>query len=162
MADPRTESLKSNIAEDVNAVIAGEASAPPPPAAARKMEAIAGTFREHAVDEVIDGERQEQTSRTLARVSQFIDYAFFLLYTLLVFRFVLVLVAARSSAGFVRFIASVTDPFYAPFKNIVASTEATQGHTMMLPLVIALAAYVVLHIVINRLLRLIAIRKTTI
>ena len=162
MADPRTEILKSNVASDVNAKIAGQASEPPPPAAAQRMDRVAETFRDHAVDEVVDAERATQRSRVVARVSQFIDYAFFLIYTLLAIRFVLVLAAARSTAGFVEFIVRITDPFYTPFKNIVASTDASPGHTVMLPLLIALGAYIVLHVAINRLLRLVTIRKTAI
>ncbi len=96
-----------------------------------------------------------------AAVPQIIDYAFFLLYALLAIRFVLVLVAARSTAGFVQFIVTVTDPFYSPFKGIVETTE-TSGHTLMLPLLVAIGAYAVLHLAINRLLRLIAVRQTAI
>jgi len=176
MPEPRTDTLanedarralqhgsvKSNVVSDVNAEIAGRVSEPPPPAAARKIEAVAGTFRDHAVDDVVDSERAVRRSRGVARLSQFIDYAFFLIYALLAIRFVLVLVAARSTSGFVQFIASVTDPFYAPFKGIVASTEASPGHTLMLPLLVALGAYVVLHVAINRLLRLVTLRKTAI
>jgi uncharacterized protein YggT (Ycf19 family) len=112
----------------------------------------------HTVDEV-DEERALRRSRGVARVSQFIDYAFFLIYALLLIRFALVLVAANSTSGFVQFIVRVSDPFYAPFKGIVQTTEATPGHTLMLPLLVAIVAYFILHIAINRLLRLIAIRR---
>ena len=36
-------------------------------------------------------------------------------------RFLLALMAARSTAGFVQFIVTVSNPFYAPFRGIVAS-----------------------------------------
>lgn len=154
--------VKSQVEGDVNAEIAAQASQAPPPAAARKIEQVAGTFREHAVDEVVDSERSARTSRGVARLSQFIDYGFFLIYALLAIRFVLSLIAARSSAGFVQFIVSVSNPFYAPFKNIVASPRTGEGHTLLLPMVVALGAYLVLHLAINRLLRLVALRKTEI
>jgi hypothetical protein len=70
--------------------------------------------------------------------------------------------AARSGAGFVRFIVAVTDPLYEPFRGIVASPRTDGGHTLMMPLVIAIIAYVLLHLGINGLLRLIAHRKTAI
>lgn len=57
----------------------------------------------------------------VARISQVLDYGFMLLYALLAIRFGLALLAARSSAGFVKLIVALTDPFYAPFKGIVAS-----------------------------------------
>ena len=128
---------------------------------AARRAAIAESLRDDAVDEVVVSERVVRTSRGVARLSQFIDYAFFLLYALLAIRFVLVLVAARSSSGFVQFIVTATDPFYRPFKGIVETTE-TSGHTLMLPLLVAIGAYAVLHLAINRLLRLIVVRRTAI
>jgi uncharacterized protein YggT (Ycf19 family) len=114
-------------------------------------------WRTHTVD--IDDERAVGRSRAVARVSQFIDYVFFLIYALLLIRFVLVLAAANSTSGFVQFIVRVSDPFYAPFKGIVQTTEATPGHTLMLPLLVAIVAYFILHVAINRLLRLFANRR---
>ncbi len=77
-------------------------------------------------------------------------------------RFVLALLAARSGAGFVRFIVAVTDPFYRPFRGIVSSPSTDGGHTLMMPLVIAIVVYILLHLGINGLLRLFAHRKTAI
>jgi hypothetical protein len=158
----RRDAVKANVEGDVNAEIAAQASQPRPPSAGRKIEQVVGTFREHAVDEVIDSEQAVQRSRGVARVSQFIDYAFFLIYALLAIRFVLALIAARSNTGFVQFIVSLTNPLYAPFKSIVASPRLDDGHTLPLPVVIAIGAYLLLHLAINRLLRLIAVRKTEI
>ena len=89
----------------------------------------------------------------MARISQVIDYLFFVLYALLGLRFLLALLAASSSAGFVRFIVTVTDPFYEPFRGIVSSPRTDGGHTLMVPLVIAFIVYVLLHLAINGLLR---------
>ncbi len=155
------ESIKAQVEGDVNAEIAQQASQAPAGSDARRIERVAGSFRERAVDEVASSEREVVRSRGVARVSQFIDYAFFLIYALLTIRFVLSLIAAKSSAGFSKFIVSVSEPFYAPFKGIVASPKEG-GHTLLLPVLVALGAYVVLHLVINRLLRLIAVRKTEI
>jgi uncharacterized protein YggT (Ycf19 family) len=77
-------------------------------------------------------------------------------------RFLLALLAARSSAGFVRFIVAVTAPFYEPFRGIVASPSTNAGHTLLLPIVVAIIAYVLLHLAINGLLRMFAHRKTEI
>jgi uncharacterized protein YggT (Ycf19 family) len=57
----------------------------------------------------------------LARLSQFIDYIFWLLYSLLIIRLILVFFSANSWTGFVRFVDTLTNPFYAPFRGIVAS-----------------------------------------
>jgi len=91
-----------------------------------------------------------------------VDYIFYIIYALLAMRFLLALLAARSTAGFVQFIVTVSNPFYAPFRGIVASPTTEGGHTLLLPIVIALVAYVILHLLINGLLRLLAHRKTEI
>jgi uncharacterized protein YggT (Ycf19 family) len=103
-----------------------------------------------------------QRRHGVARLSQFIDYAFWLIYLLLIMRFVLSLIGARSSAGFVKLIVRVTSPLFTPFQNIVESPKLEGGQTVLLPVVVALVAYIVLHIAINRLLRLIVVRKTEI
>jgi hypothetical protein len=155
------EAVKTQVEDDVNAEIGAKATLRPS-GAVRKVEQVADTLRRHAVEEVVDSERSMRRSRGVARLSQFIDYAFFLIYALLAVRFVLVLIAARSTSGFVEFIVRVTSPLYEPFEGIVASTKTGDGHTVMLPLLVAIGAYVVLHIAINRLLRLVAVRKTEI
>ncbi len=156
------ESVKSQVEGEVNAEIADRASQRSTPREDDKIEQVAGEFRTKAVDEVVDTEREVERGRGLARVSQVVDYAFFLLYALLGMRFLLALLAARSSAGFVQFIVAVTNPFYEPFRGIVASPSTNQGHTLLLPIVVAIIAYVILHLAINRLLRLLAHRKTAI
>jgi len=94
-----------------------------------------------------------------ARGSQFLDYAFYVIYTLLTVRLVLALIAAQSGNGFVRFIAAITNPFYAPFKGIVSSPTTESGNTFVVPIVIAIAVYVLLHLGINGLLRMVGSRK---
>lgn len=155
------EVVKAEIETDVNAEIAARADRTTRPEA-QQMEAIAGEFRAKAVDEVVETEREVERARGLARVSQVVDYIFYVIYGLLAIRLLLALLAARRSAGFVQFIYSVTDPFYAPFRGIVASPTAEGGHTLALPIILALIVYALLHLGINGLLRLIAHRKTEI
>ena len=156
------DDVKANIEGDVNAEIQAQASRGPGPAEAHQIEQAAGTFRKHAVNEVIDSEKEVRRGRGAARLAQFIDYAFFLIYALLAIRFVLSLMAAKSSAGFVKFIVTVTDPFYAPFENIVSSPKSSDGHTLLLPMLVAMGAYLVLHMAIKGLLRLVATRTSEI
>ncbi len=156
------ESVKAQVEGDVNAEIADRASQGPPPGEGRKIEQVASQFRSKAVDEVVDTDREVERSRGVARISQVVDYIFYLIYALLGMRFLLALLAARSTAGFVQFIVAVTNPFYAPFRGIVASPSTDQGHTLLLPIVIAIIAYILLHLAINGLLRMLAHRKTAI
>ena len=154
-------SVKSQVEGEVQAEIAEHAAETPPREEAR-VQQLAGEFRAKAVDEVAQSEREVERARGVARISQIIDYIFFVLYALLGLRFLLALLAARSSAGFVRFIVAVTDPFYLPFRGIVASPTTDGGHTLMLPLVIAIIVYLLLHLAVNGLLRIIAHRKTAV
>ena len=97
----------------------------------------------------------------LARASQFIDYAFMLLYSLLFLRVLLVFFSARGGSGFVKFVEGITNPFFAPFRGIVASQEVADGFTLAVPILIALVVYGLLHLAINRLLHVVVYRRTT-
>lgn len=155
------ETVKAQVEGEVQAEIADQASQPAADEPQR-IQQVAGDFRAKAVDEVIDTEREVERGRGAARVSQIVDYIFYVIYGLLGMRFLLALLAARSTAGFVQFIVTVTNPFYAPFRGIVASPSTDQGHTLMLPIIVAIIAYVLLHLAINGLLRMLAHRKTAI
>jgi uncharacterized protein YggT (Ycf19 family) len=98
----------------------------------------------------------------LGLVSRFIDYLFWLLYSLLFVRLLLVFFHANASAGFVQFIDRVTNPFYSPFRGIVASQEIDGGYTLAIPILVALAVYALLHLAINKLLRVVAYRRTAV
>ena len=155
------ERVKSKVDAEVNSEIAGRATRPAPGDAAR-IDDVAGQLRNKAVDEAVGGEREVSRARGAARGSQFLDYAFYLIYGLLAIRLVLALIAARPSNGFVQFIATITDPLYAPFRGIVSSPTAEGGYTLALPIVIAIVVYMLLHAAINGMLRMVAQRKTEI
>ena len=155
------QAVKSQVESRVNSEIAGEASVVSAEGQARVVE-VAADLREQAVDDTVKGERAVGRGRVAARGSQFLDYAFYVVYSLLGIRLVLALIAANSSNGFVKGIRAVTDPFYAPFRGIVSSPSAEGGHTLVVPILIALVVYALLHAAINGLLRMVAQRKTTI
>lgn len=152
--------MKSQVERDVNADIA-ERAENTTRAEAQEMDKVAGQFRGKAINEVVETDRAVSRARSLARLSQVIDYVFYIVYTLLAIRLVLALIAARSSNGFVQLIRTVTDPFYSLFRGIVDSP--TVGNlTLVWPIAIAIIVYALLHLGINGLLRLIAHRKTVI
>jgi uncharacterized protein YggT (Ycf19 family) len=153
------EAIKSSVKGEVGGEIAAVAQVPTR-GEAQRIDNIAVHMRQKAVDEVIETEHEVERGRALARVSQVVDYIFFLIYGLLVIRLLLALMAARSEAGFVQFIRTISDPFYAPFRGIVASPSTPEGFTLALPIVIALVVYIVLHMAINGLLRMFVHRKT--
>lgn len=96
---------------------------------------------------------REQRSYAVGRVIMGVDYLFYLLYAVLAVRFVLALVGASQTAGFVQFINGITQPFYAPFAGIVAS-PSMNGGVMDFPVLIAILAYALLHMAVRGLLRL--------
>ena len=156
------ESVKSQVESDVQSEISQRAAVKSTPDESRRVDQVAGEFRSKAVNEVVETEREVERSRGLARISQVVDYIFWVIYALLGMRFLLALLAARSSAGFVQFIVTISNPFYAPFRGIVASPSTDSGHTLLLPIVVAIIAYALLHLAINGLLRMFAHRKTEI
>jgi uncharacterized protein YggT (Ycf19 family) len=127
-----------------------------------RINNIAGNMRHKAIDEVVETQNEIERGRILARISQIVDYFFYVVYALLTIRLVLALFAARPSAGFVQFIYTITDPIYAPFKGIVPSPSVEGGFTLALPIIIALIVYLVVHLGINGLLRIFVHRKTEI
>jgi uncharacterized protein YggT (Ycf19 family) len=153
--------VKSRIENDVNSEIAARADNTTS-AEAQKMEGVAEEFRGKAINEVVHTEREVGRSRVAARISQVIDFVFYVIYGLLALRLLLALLAAKSSAGFVQFIRNVTDPLYEPFRGIVNSPTIEGGYTLVLPIVIAIIVYALVHLGINGLLRLLTSRKTVI
>lgn len=153
------EAIKSGVKADVGSEIVAEAGEPSI-AEAEDVNLIAGDLRGKALREVAESDREVERGRLFARVSQIVDYCFYVLYGLLAIRLMLALFAARQSAGFVQFIKDVTDPFYAPFRGIVRSLATDEGFTLALPIVVALVVYMLLHAAINGLLRIFVHRKT--
>lgn len=153
------EALKSSVKTEVESEIAVQA-ARSTPVEARRVDNIAGNFREKAIDEVVETDREVERGRFIARISQVVDYIFYVVYGLLAIRLLLALFAANPRAGFVKFIYSITDPLYAPFRGIVPSPSVDGGFTLALPIVIAIVVYLLVHLGINGLLRIFAHRKT--
>lgn len=155
------ETAKAQVEADVNAEVAARADVP-----TRREEAqindMARDFRGKAVDEIAETEREVERGRVVARISQIVDYVFYLIYALFAIRLVLALLAANPRNGFVQFVNAVTNPLYAPFETITRSPRTPEGNVLLLPAIIALIVYLLLHFAINGLLRLLAHRKTTV
>ena len=153
------EAIKSGVKADVGGEIQAEA-ARADLSQAERVEEVAHGMRRSAVSEVVETKQEVERARFVARVSQIIDYIFFLVYGLLTIRLLLELFAARESAGFFQFIKSVTGPLYAPFRGLVPSPTTEDGFTLALPIIVAIVVYMLLHLAINGLLRIFAHRKT--
>ena len=154
-------STRSRVEREVNAEIADRAEQMTR-AEAERIERHAEELRGKAIRELVGTERAVRRARRLARLSQYIDYVFALLYSLLGIRLALAVIAANGNAGFVRLVREITDPFYSLFRGIVASPVAADGGTLAWPIVIAMVAYMLLHVAIKGFLHLVAHRRTAV
>ena len=79
------ETIKTDVQAEVGGEIAAEAQRPTA-TEANRIDNIAGGMRQKAVAEVADTEREVERGRFFARVSQIVDYIFFVIYGLLAIR----------------------------------------------------------------------------
>jgi len=154
------QDVKASIDEDVNAQIKQESTRVDPKEAAQ-VAGVARDLKAKSVHDVASTEREVERGRTAARVSQVVDYVFYVIYGLIVLEIVLGLIGARSGNGFVQFIGSVTAPLLAPFDRIVGTPTAGLSQ-FRISFVFALVVYIFLHLAINGIFRLVAHRKVTV
>jgi uncharacterized protein YggT (Ycf19 family) len=155
----RHEAVKDDVRKQVHDDIRREADRVPVDPA--RERAAAEHIKREALDEVASTERDIARGRTAARGSQIIDYLFYLVYGIITLAIVLEAIGARESAGFKQFVDAMAAPLVAPFRGIM-NDPAVGTYQFMLSYVVALIAYVLLHMAINGLLRLFAERKTAV
>ena len=154
------QEVKASIDQDVNSRIKNESAR----VGAEEPAEIAGLahdLKRKAVDEAVDTERELGQGRAAARVSQVVDYIFYLVYGVIVLQFILRLMGARTGNGFVQFMSIISRPLLAPFERIVG-TPAIGSSQLQLSYLFALIVFIFLHFAINGILRLIAHRKVTV
>jgi uncharacterized protein YggT (Ycf19 family) len=150
--------IKSEVSQEVQQEVVREAKVPAAEDSSR-AEALAESLRLKAVREVEATESQITHGATAARVSQVIDYVFFLIYGVIALAIVLEGLGAREGAGFASFINAVTAPLLAPFRGLLWD-PSVGGSQFMISYVVALVVYALLHAAINGALRIVAHRKT--
>lgn len=156
----RYEAVKGKVQQDVNAEIAGAADHFEEHEH-EKAAAVGGQLKRKALDDVANTDAELERARTVARVSQVIDYLFYLVYGLISLQIILDLLGARRGNGFRSFIDTLCAPFLAPFSSLMPSV-GNGTFQLRLSYVFALIVYLLLHMAINGLLRLLAHRKTEI
>lgn len=154
------QEVKSSIDDDVNARIKRE-SARMTPAKSGEVTGVAHALTQRSVNETAATEREVGRGRTAARISQVVDYVFYVIYGLIALQFVLGLIGARSSNGFVQFTGAATGPLLAPFEHIVG-TPTAGVYQVRMSYLFALIVYVLIHLAINGVFRLVAHRKVTV
>jgi len=154
------QEVKASIDADVNARIKRE-SARVEPKEAADVAGVAQELKQKSVHEAVDTERELGRGRTAARVSQIVDYFFYLIYGLIALEFLLGLIGARSGNGFVQFIGTLTSPLLSPFERIVG-TPSSGAFQVRISYLFALVVYVLIHLAINGAFRLVAHRKVAV
>jgi uncharacterized protein YggT (Ycf19 family) len=98
----------------------------------------------------------ELRGRAVHAVARVFDVVFTFIHAVLGIRFLLELIEARRGSGFYQLVASASGPFYAPFKDIIATGTVGGSHPVVWSLVVAMVAYALLHGMIRALLRVVA------
>lgn len=152
--------VKGEIREEVHAEVTRAADAKVG-SDANRVRTLAAGLRDTALDEVAGIERELEVAKGVARISQVIDYIFFLIYTIIVLEIVLEAAGARQGSGFKQFMDGLSAPFLRPFGGLLR--EFSHGpYELVLSYVMALVVYMILHAAINGLLRLFVYKKTTV
>lgn len=154
------EAVKRDARQGVHAEIANQADRLTEHDKARAA-AVGEHLKRKAITEVADTEHEVERARGLARVSQIIDYVFYLIYGLIGLEIILDLLGARETNPFNRFIDRISSPVLAPFRGLMADPSAGRFQ-LRLSYIFALIFYILLHLAVNGLLRMMAQRKTTI
>jgi uncharacterized protein YggT (Ycf19 family) len=154
------EKIKEHLEEDVHGKITEKASSRSA-AEEAEIESVAAGLKHSAAAEVVETEAELQRARELARVSQVVDYVFFLVYSLAGLEIALELIGARQHNPFKRFLDAVSAPFLAPFRGLMPD-PALGSFQLMLSYIVALVVYALLHSAVRRLLRLFAQRQARI
>ena len=126
-----------------------------------EADALAANFKRKAVADIAQTDAEIERARGVARVSQVVDYIFYLIYGIITLDIVLDLAGAREGNGFRRLIDGLANPLLSPFRGLLEDPSRGQ-FKLKLSFIFALIVYLLLHMAINGLLRLIAHRKTAV
>jgi uncharacterized protein YggT (Ycf19 family) len=154
------EAVKSAVNAEANAEIAS-AAVDATPREQAQAQVIGREFKRKAIDEVVETEVEVERAKGVARVSQVVDYVFYVIYGIISLEIILELLGARESAGFKRFIDAIAAPFLAPFQGLMPEPSAGPFR-LALSYVMALVVYLLLHLAVNGLLRLFVHRKVAV
>jgi uncharacterized protein YggT (Ycf19 family) len=156
----RHQAIKGEVRREMQDEISRQANQPDEDHHA-EAAAIGERFRGKAISEVADVEAEIDRGRAAARVSQIIDYVFYLIYALISLEIILELLGARETNAFKNFIDALTAPLLLPFNTLMPDV-ARGRFQLRISYIVALFVYVLLHMAVNGLLRLFAHRKTAV
>lgn len=126
-----------------------------------QVASLGEEFKEKSISEIRETESEVTRTRGLARISQIIDYVFYLIYGLITLQIFFDLLGANRTNGFRSFIDLLTTPLLAPFNNLFPDIAAGRFH-LRLSYITALVLYLFFHLALTGILRLLGQRKTEI
>jgi YggT family protein len=156
----RHEAVKNEINQEVQSEVSREAENLSPQDQHR-LAAVGQQLRSKSINEVASTEGELERAKGVARISQVIDYMFYLVYGIITLEIILELLGARDGNAFKRFVDAISAPFLSPFKSLLVDPAAGRFQ-LRLSFFVALIVYILLHMAINGMLRLFAHRKTTV
>ncbi len=156
----RHEAVKAAAAQEVQAEITSSAQRLSEPEAAQAAS-IGRQMRQQAVGEVAQTGAEIERAKFVARISQIVDFVFWLIYGLISLEILLDLIGARRTNTFRHLVNTLTDPLLIPFQSLVPDPTAGRFQ-FRVSYVIALVVYILLHLMITGLLRLFVNRKSTV
>jgi uncharacterized protein YggT (Ycf19 family) len=126
-----------------------------------EIKALGNDLKQGAISEVRETETEVRRGRGAARLSQAMDYLFYLIYGIISLQIVFDLFGASRSNGIRNFVDTLSWPLLAPFRNLFPDPAVGRFH-FRFSYIAALVVYVLLHLAVNGLLRMIAHRKTAV
>jgi hypothetical protein len=154
------ESVKAEVRGRINSQISREAGNFEP-SDLQEASAVGRDLKRKAIVEVAQTENEIDRAKAMARLSQIIDYVFYVIYGIIGLEIVLDLLGARESSSFKRLLDTLAAPFVGPFNGLIP--EPSRDHySLRLSYIIGLVVYVLINLAIKGLLRLIAHRRTAV
>jgi len=154
------EELKGVVDHEIRSEVEQRA-AQASPTEQREADALAAGFKRKAVADIAQTDAEIERARDVARISQVIDYVFYLIYGIILLEIVLDLAGAREGNGFRRLIDGLATPLLSPFRGLLEDLAKGQFR-LKLSFIFALIVYLLVHMAINGLLRMFAHRKTAV
>jgi uncharacterized protein YggT (Ycf19 family) len=120
---------------------------------------LAETMKGKAVSEVVQTEEEVIRARRIARISQFVNYGFGIVYGVIGLEIALELLGAREGTGFKEFVDALSAPLLEPFRGLMMEPEVG-AFAFRTSFVVAVIVYMLIHAAITGLLKVMALRAT--
>jgi hypothetical protein len=112
------EAVKGVVRNEVNAEIENKVTSVSP-SDQSQVNVVADQMKQRAITEIGSTESELGRAKTAARISQVIDYLFYLSYGLIGLQIVLSMLGASNTSGFKSLLNTITSPLLAPFYKLM-------------------------------------------